>query len=186
MKVKFTNLYKLIDNKKAISKKIISLIKNSNFVGGKEVVNFENNFKKFINTKYCISVGNGTDALEIAIKSLELKKNSEIIVPVNTWISTAEAIVNNGYKVVFCDVNLDNYSICLKDLKRKITNKTAAVIPVHLYGIPADIISIKKVIRGKNIKLVEDCAQAHGAKIGKKMIGSFGDVSCFSFFQAKI
>ena len=85
-----------------------------------------------MNTKYCISVGNGTDALEIAIKSLSLKKNSEIIVPVNTWISTAEAVITNGYKVVFCDVNLDDYSICLKDLKKKISKKTSAIIPVHL------------------------------------------------------
>lgn len=185
MKVKFTNLYKLIDNKSGISRKINSLIRKSNFIGGREVIKFEEKFKKYINTKYCISVGNGTDALEIAIKSLALKKNSEIIVPANTWISTAEAVVNNGYKIVFCDVDLDNYSICLKDLKKKITNKTTAIIPVHLYGIPADVVAIKKLVKGKDIKIIEDCAQAHGAKIGKKMVGSFGDVACFSFFPGK-
>ena len=119
MKIRFTNLYKLIFDKNKVFKKVFSLIKNSNFIGGEEVVKFEKNFKKYVNTKYCISVGNGTDALEIAIKSLSLKKNSEIIVPVNTWISTAEAVITNGYKVVFCDVNLDDYSICLKDLKKK-------------------------------------------------------------------
>ena len=119
MKVKFTNLFKIIPNKRKIFKKINFLIKNSNFIGGKEVLNFEKNFSKFTGSKYCVSVGNGTDALEIAVKALNLKKNSEIIVPVNTWISTAEAVVHNGHKLVFCDVNLDDYTICLKDLKKK-------------------------------------------------------------------
>ena len=185
MKVKFTNLYKLIDNKSGISRKINSLIRKSNFIGGKEVIKFEEKFKKYINTKYCISVGNGTDALEIAIKSLALKKKLRNNCSRKHLISTAEAVVNNGYKIVFCDVDLDNYSICLKDLKKKITNKTTAIIPVHLYGIPADVVAIKKLVKGKDIKIIEDCAQAHGAKIGKKMVGSFGDVACFSFFPGK-
>ena len=119
MKVKFTNLYKLIPNKPKIIKKVNYLIKNSNFIGGKEVINFENNFKKFVKAKYCVSLANGTDALEIAISSLNLKKNSEVIVPVNTWISTAEAIVSNGLIPIFCDVNLSDYSICVNDLKKK-------------------------------------------------------------------
>jgi len=119
MNIKFTNLYKLINEKKKILKKINTLIKESKYIGGTEVDKFENNFKKFVKSKYCVTLGNGTDALEIAIKSLALKKNSEIIVPVNTWISTAEAVVNNGYRVIFCDVNLSDYSLCLEDLKKK-------------------------------------------------------------------
>ena len=118
-KINFTNLYKLIPEKKKILNKINFIIRNSKFVGGNIVVNFEKKFSKFIGTKYCISVGNGTDALEIAVRSLKLKKGSEIIVPVNTWISTAEAVVNNGFKLIFCDINLDDYTICLKDLKKK-------------------------------------------------------------------
>ena len=116
--VKFTNLYKLIHNKSAILQRVNFLIKKSQFIGGKEVLNFENNFSKYVNSKYCVSVANGTDALEIALASLNLKKGSEIILPVNTWISTAESIITNGCRVVFCDVNLDDYSICLKDLKK--------------------------------------------------------------------
>ena len=119
MRVKFTNLYKLAPEKKKLFNKIQYLIKKSIFVGGTEVDKFESNFSKFIRSKYCVALANGTDALEIAVKSLNLKKGSEIIIPVNTWISTAEAVVNNGYKLVFCDVNLDDYSICLKDLKKK-------------------------------------------------------------------
>tara|TARA_S200000501_G_C20754700_1_gene713304 strand:+ start:132 stop:1229 length:1098 start_codon:yes stop_codon:yes gene_type:complete len=183
-KINFTNLYKLIPEKKKILNKINFIIRNSKFVGGNIVVNFEKKFSKFIGTKYCISVGNGTDALEIAVRSLKLKKGSEIIVPVNTWISTAEAVVNNGFKLIFCDINLDDYTICLKDLKKKITSKTKAVIPVHLYGNPSDMITLKKICKNK-IKIIEDCAQAHGSKIGKKHVGNFGDLATFSFFPGK-
>ena len=171
MKVKFTNLYKLIYKKKEILAKIKHLIKDSKFSGGQEVLEFEKIFKEFIGSRFCVSVGNGTDALEIAIRSLNLKKNSEIIVPVNTWIATAEAVVNNGYKVKFCDVNLNDYSICLQDLKKKITKKTSAIIAVHLYGIATNILAIKKIIKKKNIKIIEDCAQAHGTRLEKSHVG---------------
>ena len=184
-KIKFTNLYKLVPEKKKTISKIVSLIKNSKFVGGDEVKKFEENFSKYIESKYCITVANGTDALEIGIKSLNLKKGSEVILPVNTWISTAEAIITNNLKVVFCDVNLDDYSICLEDLKKKINNNTSAIIGVHLYGNPTNIISIKKILKRKNIKILEDCAQAHGTKLNGKHVGTLGDVGTFSFFPGK-
>lgn len=185
MKIKFTNLYKLIPQKKKINLKIKSLIKSASFVGGKDVKLFEKNFAKFVGSKYCIGVGNGTDALEIALQSLELKKGSEVIVPNNTWISTAEAVITNNLKVTFCDVNLDDYSICLKDLKKKISNKTKAIIAVHLYGNPTNVIEIKKIIKNKDIKLIEDCAQAHGTKLKNRHVGTIGDLSTFSFFPGK-
>ena len=122
-RIKFTNLFKLVPKKKQILSKILRLIKESNFIGGIEVDNFEKKFSKFVGSKFCVSVANGTDALEIAINSLNLKRGSEIIVPNNTWISTAEAVISNGHKVIFCDVNLDDYSICLEDLKKKIISK---------------------------------------------------------------
>ena len=185
MKVKFTNLYKLIHNKEKILNKIQNLIKNSRFSGGDEVSKFENSFKKFVGAKYCVSVGNGTDALEIAIKSLNLKKNSEIIIPVNTWIATAEAVVNNGYKIKFCDINLDDYSMCMDDLKSKINKNTSAIIPVHLYGIATNVKEIKKIINKKKIKIIEDCAQGHGTKLGKTHVGTIGNIGTFSFFPGK-
>lgn len=185
MKVKFTNLYKLAPQKRQILSKITTLVKGSNFVGGSEVEKFETNFAKYTNIKNCISLANGTDALEIALKSLNLKKGSEVIVPVNTWIATAEAVVNNGHKLVFCDINLNDYSISLADLKMKITNKTRAIIAVHLYGIPTNVLKIKKIIKNKNIKIIEDCAQAHGSKIGNKHVGTMGDIGTFSFFPGK-
>jgi len=185
MSVNFTNLYKLIPEKKKILRKINTLIRNSKFIGGKEVKIFENNFSSFVKAKYCITVGNGTDALEIALMSLNLKKGSEVIVPNNTWISTAEAVINNNYKIVFCDVNLNDYSLCLNDLKKKITTKTSAIMVVHLYGNPADMSKIKELTKKKNIKIIEDCAQAHGTKYKNKHVGTFGDVGTFSFFPGK-
>ena len=183
--IKFTDLYKLAPDKKKIFKKINFLIRNNRFIGGEEVIKFEREFSKFTGSKYCISVANGTDALYMALKALNLKKNCEAIVPVNTWISTAEVVVNAGMKVVFCDINLDDYSIDLKDLKKKITKKTKVILPVHLYGNPTNIIKIKNIIKNKNIKIIEDCAQAHGSKIGKKHVGTFGDIGTFSFFPGK-
>jgi len=185
MKVKFTDLYKLIPQKKKILSKLSYLIKKSKFVGGDEVKNFEKNFAKYTGSKYCVSLGNGTDALEIAVKSLNLRKGSEIIVPVNTWISTAEAVKNNGYKIIFCDIDLRDYSLSISDLKRKINSNTSAVIVVHLYGNPSDMYNIKKITRKKNIRLIEDCAQAHGSRIKKKHVGTFGDIGTFSFFPGK-
>ena len=187
MKIKFTNLYKLIPQKKKINLKIKSLIKNANFVGGKDVKLFEKNFAKFVGSKYCISVGNGTDALEIALQSLNLKKGSEVIVPNNTWISTAEAVIANNLRVVFCDVNLDDYSICLKDLKKKVSKKTKCVLPVHYGGNPSDIIKIKNICKNKSIKIIEDAATAIGAKIGNKYVGSLNtDASVYSLYGNKV
>lgn len=186
MRVDFTNLNKLIPNKKLFFSKINNLLKNNQLVGGKEIDHFQREFSTFVNSKFTIAVANGTDALEIAIKSLKLKKNSEIIVPTNTWISTAAAVVNNGFKLVLCDINLDDYTMCLIDLKKKINKNTSCIIPVHLYGNPSDIISIKKTIIGKkNIKIIEDCSQAHGSFINGRHVGTFGDIGTFSFFPSK-
>jgi dTDP-4-amino-4,6-dideoxygalactose transaminase len=185
MNVNFTDLHKLIPNKKLLFYRINALLKNNQLIGGKEIKNFEKEFATFTNSKFSIAVANGTDALEIAIKSLKLKKYSEIIVPANTWISTAAAVVSNGFKLIFCDVDLDDYTICLSDLKKKITSKTSCIIPVHLYGNPVNMYSIKRIIRNKNIKIIEDCAQAQGSFIKGKHVGTFGDIGTFSFFPSK-
>lgn len=185
MEVKFLDLFaQIFFCKDQIYKSIITNIKESNFIGGKSLSNFESNFAKYLSIKYCLGVANGTDALEIAIQSLNLKKNSEVIVPANTWISTAEAVVNNGLKVKFCDID-ETHNMCPKDLKRKINQNTSAVIAVHLYGNPANIIEISKICKAHNVRLIEDCAQAHGATVQKKKVSTFGDISTFSFFPSK-
>lgn len=172
---------------KKILNKIITVIKDSSFIDGKEVDLFEKNFKRFCKVKHCITVGNGTDALYIALKSLNLKKKSEVIVPAMTWKSTALAPLNLGLKVRLVDTEKKGSNFNLKDLKKKINRNTRAIIAVHLYGNPADIKEIKKMIKGKNIVIIEDAAQAHGAYDfnSKKKIGSIGDIACFSFYPGK-
>lgn len=185
MKVEFLNLSKQIKN--IDSKILLSIkknIKTSQFINGPDVRYFENEFAKFLNIKYCLGVGNGTDALEIAIKTLKLKKNSEVIVPANTWISTAEAVINNNLNVRFVDID-ETHNICLKDLEKKITKKTSAIIIVHLYGNPANIENILKLSKKSKIKIIEDCAQSHGAEFKGKKTSTFGDISTFSFFPSK-
>lgn len=185
MKVKFLDLFSQISSeKKNIYSSIIRNIEQSNFIGGNDLQKFEKNFSKFLSIKHCLGVANGTDALEIAIKSLNLKKNSEIIVPANTWISTAESVLSNNLKLKFCDID-ETHNMCPKDLKKKISKKTSAVIVVHLYGNPAKVHEILDICKEHKIKLIEDCAQAHGASINKRKISTFGNIAAFSFFPSK-
>jgi dTDP-4-amino-4,6-dideoxygalactose transaminase len=170
--------------KAEIDDAIENVISETAFIGGKYVQLFEKEFSEYVGNSYCIGVGNGTDALEIAIEALELPKNSEIIVPANTFIASAEAITRTGHKVVFCDCN-DTYTIDIEDLKKKITSHTRALIAVHLYGQPCDMDAIKKITAENNIRLIEDCAQAHGAKYNEKNVGTFGDIAAFSFYPGK-
>jgi dTDP-4-amino-4,6-dideoxygalactose transaminase len=172
---------------KEIIIKISNSIKKNKFILTKEVSNFENEFANFCGTKFAIGVGNGTDAIYIALKSLGLKKNDEVIIPAMTWKSTIVSVSNCQLKPVLVDINKDNSNINLDDLKKKISKKTRAIIIVHLYGNPADTFQIKKLIKNKNIKLIEDAAQAHGARDVnlKKNVGSLGDLACFSFYPGK-
>ena len=123
--------------------------------------------------------------MEIAIKALELKKNSEILVPANTWISTAEAVLTNNLKLRFVDVD-DTHNICIKDLKKRLTKNTGAVIIVHLYGNPANIDEVLELKKKFNFKIIEDCAQAHGAVYKGKKVSTFGDIGTFSFFSKNL
>ena len=186
MKIKFLDLkkqYKL--NKTKINKAINDVLNDSVFIGGKTKINFENNFARYIKTKFCLGVANGTDAIEIAIESLNLRKNSEIIVPSNSWISTSEAVTRNQLKVVFCDINKDNYTLDTNKLKQLINKNTSAIIAVHLYGHPCDMNQILNLVKKNNLKLIEDCAQAHGSKYNNIHVGNFGHVSTFSFYPGK-
>ena len=187
-KINFLNIYnqdKKIHN--VILTKISRSIKENKFILTDDVKKFEQNFAKFCTSKYCIGVANGTDALFLALKSLNLKKNDEVILPAMTWKSTVTSIINNNLKPVLVDINDKNSNINLNELKKKINKKTKVIIVVHLYGNPGEIYKIKKLIKGKNIKIIEDSAQAHGAyeTFTKKKVGSIGDLSCFSFYPGK-
>ena len=173
--------------KKKITNKISQIIKSNSFINGKEVALFEKKFAKYCSVKECITVGNGTDALLIALKTLNLKNTDEVIVPAMTWKSTLIAPLNLGLNTILVDIEKDSSNIDLNDLKKKITKKTKVIIVVHLYGNPANLGEIKKVAKKKGIYIIEDAAQAHGAYdyTSNKKIGSIGDISCFSFYPGK-
>jgi dTDP-4-amino-4,6-dideoxygalactose transaminase len=171
--------------KDEIDRAINKCIADTNFIKGKAVSRFESDFAEYLGINYCIGCGNGTDALEIILKSLNIGKDDEVIVPALTWISTAEAVSNVGAEPVFADINPDTYTIDYKKIEEKITKKTKAIIPVHLYGCPADMDEISAIAREYKLHLVEDCAQAHGAEYNGKKVGTFGIASAFSFFPSK-
>ena len=147
---------------------------------------FEKEFSKFVGNKYSIAVCNGTAALEVAIKSLRLPKDSEIIVTGRSFFASSACIVNTGHIPIFADIDLLTQNISLDDIKKKISKKTKAIICVHLAGLPCDMHGIKKLANKNKIKIIEDCSQAHGASINNKQVGSFGDISTWSFCTDKI
>ncbi len=184
--VKFLDLqHQYSTIKEDIDNAIQTIINNSSFIGGNELKSFESNFASFQSAAYCIGVANGTDAIEIAIEALDLPKGSEIIVPANSFIASSEAVTRSGHKVVFCDCNDTNYSISLDSLRSVITKNTKAIIAVHLYGHPCDMDALLSIAKEYDLKIIEDCAQAHGAEYNGKRIGAIGDIGTFSFYPGK-
>ena len=157
-----------------------------NYWTGNENKKFENNFQNFFKIKKAIAVSNGTAGLYLAVKALNLKKNSEIIVTPRSYYASASCILLNNCVPKFVDISLENQNISIHDLNKKISNKTKAIICVHLNGYPCDMEEIMKIAKRKNIYVIEDCSQAHGAKIKNKFVGSFGDIGVWSFCQDKI
>jgi dTDP-4-amino-4,6-dideoxygalactose transaminase len=184
--IKFLDLYyqyKTIQPE--IDAAIHSTIEQSAYIGSPSVKSFETAFALYQNTTHCVGVANGTDALEIAIESLDLPKDSEIIVPANSFIASAEAVTRCGHRVVFSDINSATYVLDLEDVERRITLKTKAIIAVHLYGHPCDMDGLAVLAMKHNLKIIEDCAQAHGAEYKGQRVGSLGNISAFSFYPGK-
>jgi dTDP-4-amino-4,6-dideoxygalactose transaminase len=171
--------------KSEIDKAIQSVIESSAFIGGKHVAQFEDSFSNYVGAGYCIGVGNGTDALEIAIEALDMPIGSEIIVPANSFIASSEAVTRSGHRVVFVDIDTESYVISIEDLKKRITPKTKAIMAVHLYGHPCDMDELDKIAKEYNLYIIEDCAQAHGAEYKGKRVGGIGDIATFSFYPGK-
>jgi len=171
--------------KEEIDEAIESVIVSSAFVRGPDVDAFEVAFAKLIGAKHCVSCANGTDSLYIALKALGVKEGDEVIVPAHTWISSSETVTQAGGRVVFCDTNDLNYTIDVDAIESKITSKTVGIIPVHLFGHPADMDPIMLLAKKYGLWVIEDCAQAHLAKYKNKYVGSFGDVASYSFYPGK-
>lgn len=176
--------------KSQIQQAIKRLIRRGDFILGQDLVLFEKEFAQFCNSRYAVGVSSGTAALFLAAASLGIGPQDEVIVPDFTYIATALAVSYTGAKPVFVDIKEDTYLIDTAKIERAITKKTKAIIPVHLYGQPANMPEIIKIAKHYNLKVIEDAAQAHGASIrmpDKKqhMVGGIADLGCFSFYPSK-
>ncbi len=154
-------------------------------VQGEKVEEFEKEFSEYINVNHGIAVANGTIALDVALKASGIKHGDEVIVPAFTFISTANAVLFQGAKPVFADVDERTFNIDPEDVLEKISNRTKAIIAVHLFGQPFEVKPLHDICEDHNILLIEDCAQAHGAEYRDRKVGGFGLVGCFSFYATK-
>lgn len=162
-----------------------STLESGWYVLGENVANFEKDFAKFIEVKHGIGVASGLDALLLALKALDLKSGDEVIVPSNTYIATIIAIIQAGLTPVLVEPNIKTYNVESSQIEQKISNRTRAIIVVHLYGKACEMDPILALCAQYNLKLLEDCAQSHGATYKGKKTGSFGDFGCFSFYPTK-
>ena len=184
------NVWSYLEQYSEEEDEIIQIVKDvfrsGKLILGENVSMFEKEFSSYVESKYGVGVGNGTDAIELALKATGIKDGDEVITVSNTAVPTVSAIVATGGKPVFCDIDEETYNISIKNVQEMITKKTKAIVCVHLYGHPAEITELKKICNKEDIILIEDCAQSHGAKIDNKTCGSFGDISAFSFYPTKI
>jgi dTDP-4-amino-4,6-dideoxygalactose transaminase len=164
---------------------INDVIQKSSFVRGPYVEKFEQMFADMMQREYCVSCANGTDSLYIAMVALGVKPGDEVIAPAHSWISTSETITQAGGSVVFSDTDEDTFTISPASIEEKITPNTVGIIPVHLYGQPADMDAIMAIAKKHNLWVLEDCAQAHLARYKGQLVGTFGDVASFSFYPGK-
>ncbi len=178
--------------KSEIDQAIQKVINDTAFINGKYVKEFEENFASILGRKYCVGVGNGTDALFIALKILGIGEGDKVIAPANSFIATSEAITMTGAEVVFVDVDPKTYNISPEKIEERILGmspeqrvRLKAIIPVHLFGHPADMDNILDIAKRYNLFVIEDAAQAHLAEYKGKKVGTFGDIACFSFYPAK-
>ncbi|CAG0948077.1 UDP-2-acetamido-2-deoxy-ribo-hexuluronate aminotransferase [Anaerolineae bacterium] len=161
------------------------IVTNTSFILGKEVAEFEKNFAAFSRVQHCVGTDSGTAALHLALLICDVKPGDEVITTTHTFIATAEVISLTGAKPVFVDIDPRTYNIDPNAIERAITPRTKALLPVHLYGQPAEMDAILEIARKHNLRVIEDAAQAHGAEYRGKRAGSMGDVACFSFYPGK-
>jgi len=171
--------------KNEIDSAVQSVINETAFIKGKYVEEFEKNFALKYGVKNCIGVANGTDAIYIILKMLNIKEGDEVITVANSWISTSETISQVGAKPVFIDIQPDYFTINPDLIEKNITSNTKAIIPVHLYGQPTEITKIQSLCNKYKLFLIEDCAQAHFAEFDGRKVGTFGIASSFSFYPGK-
>ncbi|UTC68200.1 MULTISPECIES: DegT/DnrJ/EryC1/StrS aminotransferase family protein [unclassified Treponema] len=190
MQIPFLSLKKITESFEPIlSQKINEVVKKGWYIHGEECISFEKSFAAYCGVKHCIGVGNGLEALKLILRAYKqlgvFNEGDEIIVPANTFIATILAVSAENLMPVFVEPNIDDYLIDVKKIEDKISSKTKAIMPVHLYGRLCNMKVISKIAVRHNLKIIEDAAQAHGAQISGKRSGSFGDAAGFSFYPGK-
>ena len=184
--IKFLDLYAQYQTMRAdIDAAIAETLRESSFIGGPALQRFEASFASYQHSSHCIGVANGTDAIEIALEALALPPGSDVIVPANSFIASSEAVTRAGHRVVFADTDERSYTLDVADVARRITPRTAAILVVHLYGAPCEMDGLLALAGKHRLKVVEDCAQAHGAEFRGRRVGALGDLGTFSFFPGK-
>lgn len=172
-------------HKNEIDQAILRALASKNYILGDEVTRFENSFAGFCNASYGVGVNSGTDALIIALRVLNIKTGDEVITTSHTALATVAAIVAVGAVPILCDIKHDDYTIDSSKIEKLITKKTKAIIPVHIYGQPADMDEIMKIADNHDLNVIEDCAQSTGGIYKGRRLGSIGDIGCFSFYPTK-
>ena len=186
MKIPFVDLHaQYLTIKEQIDAAIAEVIAESAYIRGRYVDAFEQAWARTLGVKRCVSCANGTDAIYIALRGLGLKPGDEVITSAHSWISTSETITQAGGRVVFCDTDEETFTIDPIDVEKKITPATVGIIPVHLYGQPAEMSAIMAIARKHDLWVIEDCAQAHLATYNGQFVGTFGNVATFSFYPGK-
>lgn len=168
-----------------MEKAAVDALYSEHFVLGESVFKFEEEFAKYCNVDYGVSTGSGTSALQLALVALGVNRGHQVVTSPASFIATANAVLHSEATPIFADINLQTYNLDSEQLKHKITSKTKAVIPVHLYGYPSDMDAIVETARQHGLYVIEDACQAHGAVYKGRMVGSLGDVACFSFYSSK-
>lgn len=186
MKVPFVDLKQQYHSIKSdIDQAIAGIIHDTSFIGGTDVKRFESEFARMLGVRHCISAANGTDAIYISLRMLGVGPGDEVITTAASWISTSETITQTGATPVFVDIDPSSYTIDVTGIEARITKRTKAIVPVHLYGHAALIGDIRSLCQKYGLFLIEDCAQSHFTKEGNQYVGTFGDAATFSFYPGK-
>lgn len=173
-----------IQYQEAFERKAIEVLRSGWYVLGKEVTSFEKEFADYVGAKHCVGLGNGLDALWIAFRVLGIGKGDEVIVQGNTYIASVMGITINGATPIFVEPD-EYFNIDASKIEEKITDKTKAILVVHLYGQASNMGPVVEICKKHGLRLVEDCAQSHGARFNGQTTGTFGDIGCFSFYPSK-
>ncbi|MGH7483586.1 MAG: DegT/DnrJ/EryC1/StrS family aminotransferase [Longimicrobiales bacterium] len=185
--VKFLDLHRqYLSIQAEVDEAIRQTLRDSSFIGGPAVRAFEREFAAYQQVAHCAGVANGTDALEVALEALALPPGSEVIVPANSFIASSEVVTRSGHRVVFADVDPDDYTLDIENVAVRITPRSKAIIAVHLYGHPCDMEALTELSRAHGIRVIEDCAQSHGAEVAGRRVGGIGDIAAFSFYPGKV